>query len=715
MISLKTYIEKVFSKESFSKAISFLWQHQLGAGKRNILFFICMVVIIALSICVRILPLRWGLSLSEFDPYFQYDVTNHIVENGLFSWRNWHMDDMWFPQGRDVAYTSFPGFPMTGAVLYSIISFLGFNISVMDATILFPIVFSAITCIIAYYLGKEIGGSGVGLLSALLLALNPAYINRTNLGFYDDETVGVFGIILASLFYLRSLKKEGKWQISLAYALAGGATLGYVFSSWGASRYLLSLFALYTFFLVIAKTSSRRLLLSYGALMGVGLSVAMLVPKLGLKFITEFECVAAIGVFLLLTVLEISQHFSEKRRNSVLVLLLAGLGVIAMTLSQFGFISLPVGKFISVINPFERVSMPLIESVQEHQPATVAAFYYQFGALIFLGPLGILFALRKATYDKIFIVTYALTMLYFAASLIRLTVLLAPALCILGALAIVEIMKSFTELSKQRVLMRRRPHSSPGLGKSFGALMIIILFIITLLPLGRGIDSADSPTTISSSSLPIRSQIGDWTESLVWMKDNLPEDAVVASWWDYGYWISVLGDKVSLADNGTFNGTQIAWIGRMFMSTEEDAIIMMKDFNSYAKGYNNSDKNISYVVVFTTIGLASSGQYLFGDEVKWRWMAKIGWNSSADAPLEDLSISSQLADYWASQTSDTTLQQWYTQFKQNVYLPKADRVLTKLMMYGAFGTTFDPLGSPQHFQLVFSSSRKLVFVYQVLY
>jgi hypothetical protein len=180
-----------------------------------------------------------------------------------------------------------------------------------------------------------------------------------------------------------------------------------------------------------------------------------------------------------------------------------------------------------------------------------------------------------------------------------------------------------------------------------------------------------------------------------------------------GLW--VLGDKVSMADNGTFNGTQIAWIGRMFMSTEEDAIIMMKDFNSYAKGRYNSDKNVSYVVIFTTIGLASGGQYLYGDEVKWRWMAKIGWNSSADAPLADLSISSQLADYWTSQTSDTTLQRWYSQFKQNVYLPKADRVLTKLMTYGAFGTTFDTLGSPQHFQLIFSSSRRLVFVYKVLY
>jgi dolichyl-diphosphooligosaccharide--protein glycosyltransferase len=91
-----------------------------------------------------------------------------------------------------------------------------------------------------------------------------------------------------------------------------------------------------------------------------------------------------------------------------------------------------------------------------------------------------------------------------------------------------------------------------------------------------------------------------WQTSLLWLKDSnnspdpfgdfddpdfyyrlyetpfqYPESAYgVMSWWDYGYWISILGGKDTLADNGTLNGTQIAWIGRMFMSTEDNAITM---------------------------------------------------------------------------------------------------------------------------------------------
>ncbi len=672
-----------------------------------------MGLIVALAVFIRILPLKWGFNLSEFDPYFQYDVTRYIAENGLFSWRNWHMDDMWFPQGRDVAGMSFPAFPMTGAILYSIISLLGIRASVLDVVIVFPIVFAAITCIVAYYLGKEVGGRGVGLLSALLLAINPAYVGRTSLGFYDDETVGIFGILLTSLFYLRALKHE-KWQASLAYALAAGLGLGYVFASWGASRYLLSLLALSTFVLLIAQGYSRRLLVSYGALMAVGLSIGVMVPKLGFSFIREFESVAAIGIFLLLAVYEVSQRFGE-RKKSVMALIILGLGATAIGLWQIGFISLPVGKFISVINPFERISMPLIESVQEHRPATWSAFYYQFGALVFLAPLGILFALQKATREKIFLVTYTVTTLYFSASLIRLTTLMAPALCTLGALAAVEIIKPFVDIATQRAFTRRRLRLYPSIGKGSSVLLITAIFMLAFLPLGRGIDSAYAPTTIASSSIPARENVGDWLEALVWMKENLPDNTVVASWWDYGYWISIAGGKISLADNGTFNGTQIAWLGRMFMSTEDDAIAMMKSFNEYAKNTYNRDEKISYVVVFTTIGLAGSQpQALWGDEVKWRWMAKIGWNSTADKPLEDSSIVNILADAWTQSTQDQNLRQWYSEFKSTVKLPKADRVLTKLMIDGTW-PNYGLVEPPQHFQRVFSSKYSLVHVYRVIY
>jgi len=104
---------------------------------------------------------------------------------------------------------------------------------------------------------------------------------------------------------------------------------------------------------------------------------------------------------------------------------------------------------------------------------------------------------------------------------------------------------------------------------------------------------------------------------------------------------------------------------------------------------------------------------LFGDEVKWRWMAKIGLNSTADKQLEDFTITGLLADYWSqSNSGNSALLQWYEEFRQTVALPKPDRVLTKLMIDGVFpGLVIEP----EHFQLIFSSSSNFVFVYKVLF
>ncbi len=42
-----------------------------------------------------------------------------------------------------------------------------------------------------------------------------------------------------------------------------------------------------------------------------------------------------------------------------------------------------------------------------------------------------------------------------------------------------------------------------------------------------------------------------------WIKLNTPENAVIASWWDYGYWITTLSDRTTIVDNATLSTKQI--------------------------------------------------------------------------------------------------------------------------------------------------------------
>jgi asparagine N-glycosylation enzyme membrane subunit Stt3 len=114
--------------------------------------------------------------------------------------------------------------------------------------------------------------------------------------------------------------------------------------------------------------------------------------------------------------------------------------------------------------------------------------------------------------------------------------------------------------------------------------------------------------------LPIRTQVSDWLDTLNWVRVDLNDTDVVASWWDYGYWITAIGNKTTLADNGTVNATQISMIGQMFMSNETEALKFLKEYD------------VDYVLVFVTFATDGSEIYDagYGDEGKWRWMARIG-------------------------------------------------------------------------------------------
>jgi asparagine N-glycosylation enzyme membrane subunit Stt3 len=109
------------------------------------------------------------------------------------------------------------------------------------------------------------------------------------------------------------------------------------------------------------------------------------------------------------------------------------------------------------------------------------------------------------------------------------------------------------------------------------------------------------------------------------MRSNLPANSVVASWWDYGYWITTIANKTTLIDNATLNTTQIQRVGLMFMSPETDAIATLDEFNR--EGQNRGfSSNVSYVVAFFTFD--SSGNDIgYGEEGKWKWMANIAYDN----------------------------------------------------------------------------------------
>jgi dolichyl-diphosphooligosaccharide--protein glycosyltransferase len=47
--------------------------------------------------------------------------------------------------------------------------------------------------------------------------------------------------------------------------------------------------------------------------------------------------------------------------------------------------------------------------------------------------------------------------------------------------------------------------------------------------------------------------VDDYREAYWWLRDNTPEDSRVMAWWDYGYQITGIGNRTTIADGNTWN------------------------------------------------------------------------------------------------------------------------------------------------------------------
>jgi dolichyl-diphosphooligosaccharide--protein glycosyltransferase len=94
-------------------------------------------------------------------------------------------------------------------------------------------------------------------------------------------------------------------------------------------------------------------------------------------------------------------------------------------------------------------------------------------------------------------------------------------------------------------------------------------------------------TAYSSPSIVLQARGGDggrvifddFREAYGWLRHNTAPDAKIASWWDYGYQITGMGNRTTIVDNNTRNNTHIATIGLIMASTEERAypVVRMLD------------------------------------------------------------------------------------------------------------------------------------------
>jgi len=636
---LKMKLGSILSKEHLVNGLKKTGKLRIKTSHSSMITFSALLLILFVAFSIRMFPLRWeiqtgALHLSEFDPYYQYSLTDYMVKHGLLSpyWpTQWVDTQRWYPDGINMGY-SLPSLPMTTAFIYDIITALGINIDLMSFCSLVPAIMGTLAVLIIYFLGKDIGGKAVGMLASLFLALSPAVIQRASLGFFDTETVGVFSLVLFSLLFLRAIEEERSMRSTVEYSLGSAATLAYFILGWGAAYYLIGLIVLFVFVLLLLRRYTRRLFLAYSLTFGLALLIAINFPEISIAYLTTYAVLPVAGMFVLLCLSEIIHNLTSAREKVLFaIIFLAALVGGFSTFWALGYGGSMAGKFIRVLDPLLHEANPLVESVAEHRISAWGSIYYDLGIGIVFFAIGLFFVARNLTTKNLFLLLFGLTSLYFASSMVRLLVILGPAFGLLAGVGTVGTLKPFVTLIKEPPKMTtKKKFGLEHVGKEYSGTAVFLIFLILMTnlafaPQSGGIPNvyrqAYVPVTITAGSLPIvpNQPVREWLDMLQYLNNFQDSTIVVSSWWDYGYWLTMLGNVTSLADNATINSTQIENIGYTFMATETQSLKMLKLYNS------------KYILVFTTLLLgqdsqtretvATSGGY--GDEGKWTWMARI--------------------------------------------------------------------------------------------
>jgi asparagine N-glycosylation enzyme membrane subunit Stt3 len=204
--------------------------------------------------------------------------------------------------------------------------------------------------------------------------------------------------------------------------------------SWGGSIYLLNLYAAYAAIMVILGKYNRKLLKSYALTIGVAMMISAQYPYFSRKYMISYATILPIATTLMLTIGDILKNVKDKNTRIIGLAGILAVGIVgAIILERIGMLSTLTGRILTVINPFQRETIPLVESVAEHQAPTWSQIYYQYGLLIPISAAGLYYLWKRGGEADIFIIIGGLTSAYFSSTMARLMMLAAPFITILSA------------------------------------------------------------------------------------------------------------------------------------------------------------------------------------------------------------------------------------------------------------------------------------------
>ncbi|KAK3105925.1 hypothetical protein FSP39_008689 [Pinctada imbricata] len=613
-------------------------------GWQSLLTFVILTLAWLVGFSSRLFAvIRFESIIHEFDPWFNYRSTHYMVENGFYNFLNWFDDRAWYPLGRIVGGTVYPGLMVTSGTIHWVLHALHIPVHIRDICVFLAPIFSGLTALACYFFTKEIWSPGAGLFAACFIAIVPGYISRSVAGSYDNEGIAIFALMFTYYLWIKAVKTG-----SMNWAIFTALSYFYMVSAWGGYVFIINLIPLHVFVLLLMGRYSQRIFIAYTTFFIVGLILSMQIPFVGFQPIKTSEHMASAGVFALLiayAVIKYVQSFLTKAEFKYFFLCaVAGSAAIifcaVVGLTWAGYIHPWSGRFYSLYDTgYAKIHIPIIASVSEHQPTTWVSFFFDLHILVCAFPAGVWYCVKQINDERVFVILYAIFASYFAGVMVRLMLTLTPIVCVLASIAFSRTFeiylkddapksqskveeeeppdskndRLYDKVGKTKKTKEERPKDQDTLGMNIktivviALLMMLMLFAVHCTWVTSSAYSSPSIVLASYNHDGSRTILDDFREAYFWLRQNTDDKARVMSWWDYGYQIAGMGNKTTLVDNNTWNNSHIALVGKAMSSNETEAYKIMRMLD------------VDYVLVIFGGVIGYSGD----DINKFLWMVRI--------------------------------------------------------------------------------------------
>ncbi|KAE9406176.1 STT3-domain-containing protein [Gymnopus androsaceus JB14] len=251
-------------------------------------------------------------------------ATRALAAKGFYEFWNWLDPTAWYPLGRVVGGTIYPGLMATSGVIYNFLHYFNLPVNIRNICVLLAPGFSTLTAWAMYmYVYRRIEGPQRWSASSCF----HRYRSRLHLSIPTICAIAIFLLMFTFYCWIKALKLG-----SAFFGTPAAVFYFYVVAAWGGYAFITNMIPVHALVLLLMGCFSGRLYVAYSSWYAIGTLSSMQVPFVRFQPVRTSEHMGAFGVFGLLQIIAFASlmrsHVSSKQFQNLLAISVVTMGVL---------------------------------------------------------------------------------------------------------------------------------------------------------------------------------------------------------------------------------------------------------------------------------------------------------------------------------------------------------------------------------------------------